>query len=30
MGSWQRQDRRVLLLDLDNTLYDWVAFLAPA
>ena len=29
MGAWLEQ-RKVLLLDLDNTLYDWVAFFAPA
>lgn len=29
MGAWI-ESRKVLLLDLDNTLYDWVAFFAPA
>lgn len=29
MGAWLEQ-RKVLLLDLDNTLYDWVAFFGPA
>jgi FMN phosphatase YigB (HAD superfamily) len=29
VGAWLRQ-RKVLLLDLDNTLYDWVSYFAPA
>ena len=29
MGSWLAQ-RKALFLDLDNTLYDWVAYFAPA
>lgn len=29
MGAWLER-RKALLLDLDNTLYDWVAYFAPA
>src|SRR5690242_5459282 len=29
MGSWMTR-RKALFLDLDNTLYDWVAYFAPA
>jgi phosphoglycolate phosphatase len=29
MGTWLEQPK-VLLLDLDNTLYDWVAYFAPS
>lgn len=29
MGAWLKQ-RKAVFLDLDNTLYDWVAYFAPA